>query len=128
MKTIAIIDKHPIACWGISYILKELFREAKLLQSQSINSFYKIYPKENPELIILSVGQTPEANNIRDVKKARKLYTSSDLIVYDEELDIPNVPSYLNAGVSGYISKQEKASKLVTCIMDVVSGNQHVLL
>lgn len=128
MKTIAIIDRHPVAWRGIAYLLQEHFDTAILLRAENISNFQREFPDNQPELIILSLSQTPDADNMKDIGMVKGAYISSDIILYDEYLDVNMLPKYLDAGVHGYLSKQEEGSKLIDCVMDVVGGNLHVLI
>ena len=124
--SIAIIDKHPILRIGLDFILKHLYYESILLESVSISAFKKTYPDQNPDLIILAIGQTDSGNNLAFINSAKKWYNSANIIVYDEESDPCMVSDYLDAGVHGYVSKQGKITELVACILDVMDGNCYV--
>jgi len=123
MKTIGIIDSHPVLRKGMRYLLTTLLIEVEILEARSINDFYETYPNIKPDLIILAIGQNPPVTNkMYLVHKALNWYQDVKIIVYDEETDPHMVSRYLNSGIHGYVSKQGKITELVACIMDVMDG------
>ena len=127
MITIALIDKFPMLRKGIEYILKDQFCGATILESNTISTFFKTYPGQHPDLIIMGISQNNSAaKNISFIKLIKRRRVSAALVVYDELPDFPMVLHYLNAGVNGYISKRSTVNELNECLKIVLQGDRYV--
>lgn len=124
--TIALIDKHPITRRGLFLLLKNQFKEAVILQSESILTFYKLFRNQDPDLIILGISQDINDNNIGFINFIRQNYPKGPIILYDENPGSSLVFHYLKTGIFGYLSKQNNILELTECIESVLNGKRYI--
>jgi len=127
MITIALIDKFPMLRKGVEHLLRDQFYGVTILESSTISTFFKSYPSQHPDLIIMGISQNNSAaKNISFIKLIKKRRVLAPLVVYDELPDFPMVLHYLNAGVNGYISKRSTINELRECLKIVLRGERYV--
>lgn len=123
---IAIIDKYPMLRLGVTNMLSTHFPQAVFVEQDSVESIQQAAFTEDFDLIILGVGQQPASEDIAVLKKLKKLYPLSHVIVYDEKADLVMVSQYFRAGIQGYISKQADPAELIGCIQQVMARQRYV--
>lgn len=126
MKTIAVIDKHPIVRAGLEVFIKNNFNEVTLLEFDSFHHFNKICLDISPDLFI--VGNTVELPN-NQCKLIMGLIGKSKqtkVIIYDDSPDFLKVSLYFKSGATGYLSKQSEMEELLKCISEVERGRNYV--
>jgi len=123
--TIAIIDKQPIFLFGLSLYLTAHYENARILKYDSINDCQKFSPDLMPELFIIGFGQALETANLDFIHRISKQKTVRT-IAYDEEADYNRAWLLLNAGVNGYLSKENDISELSNGIRQVLKGERFV--
>ena len=153
MLTIIIIDKYPILRQGLDFFLKDHFKEARILDSDSIINFQKLHPDQSPDIIILGIDENPVTPTLDFVEMSKNWYPKSNIIIFDDrtndlktartlainalynynstiEISADNAlcytsltDPYLKAGVNGYLSKQTSISQLIGCIEAVLKGD-----
>ena len=126
MKTIAIIDRHPILRTGLDFFIKDHFKEVNILGSENVSAFQQSFPRQNPDLVILGFGEHSNVNSLGFVNMMKKQYPKAALIVYDDKPDASLIVPYLKAGVNGYLSKQNSPNKLIECVDIVLKGKRFV--
>lgn len=125
MDIIAVIDSHPVPRYGLEIFLSENFIKKTILVSESKEALYLTHPLKNPDLIILSAKQDNSINmlNIHSLKKS---YPAAKIIFYDESPHSSQLTFYLQAGISGYISKQNSGQELIECIQTMEKNKMYV--
>lgn len=125
MKTIAIIDKHPIVRAGLDVFIKNNFKKVSILEFDSFLHFNNASFDDYPDLFI--VGNTVELPS-RQCKFIMELLVKNQLtkvIIYDEDPDFFKVSLYFKSGVRGYLTKQSSMEELLKCIRDVQNGKNY---
>ena len=124
--TIAIIDRHPILRTGLTYFIKDYFKEVEVLDSENVIAFQETFPRQVPDLVILGFNEYSYDSSLSLVNTLKKQYPKAPLIVYDEKPDASLIVPYLKAGVNGYLSKQNSATKLINCVEIVLQGKRYI--
>ncbi len=126
MKTIAVIDKHPIVRAGLEVFIKNNFNDVGLVEFESFYHFHKVCIETIPDLFI--IGNTVELPNnqckliLGLIAKNKK----TKVIIYDDSPDFLKVSLYFKSGATGYLSKQSKMDELLKCISEVENGKNYV--
>lgn len=124
MKTIAVIDKHPIVRAGLEIFIKNNFSNVSIEEFESFYHFNKVCDK-NPDLFI--VGNMIELPSKQCEFIIRiKQRSPFKVIIYDENPDVFKVLLFFKSGVNGYLGKGSDISELLKCILDVQNGKNYV--
>ncbi|WP_198034456.1 response regulator transcription factor [Dyadobacter tibetensis] len=123
---VAIIDKHPITRSGIKNVLQNRAGITNPLEGSCMISFYEKFKDENPELIIVSIGQQKGITNLQILGFIKRFYPHSSIIVYDDQIVAEMVPKYFQLGIVGYLSKQDELLELESCIEKLKKGEPYI--
>lgn len=127
-KTLAIvlIDEYPIVRTGLRFFLSQQRADLCISESRSITDFYAMYPQEQPDIMILGIGQDLTNGCLEDLHRAKKWYAMSSIIIYDDSLNMPMIRYYFKIGIMGYLSKQSHPDELNKCISSVINGLPYI--
>jgi DNA-binding NarL/FixJ family response regulator len=124
--TIAIIDEYPIARTGLRSFLSKQLKNERILESKSIEDFHSRFMEEQPDIIILGIGQNLIKGHLDDLYLAKKWYKMGTIIVYDDSLNLPMIRHCFKIGIGGYLSKQSHPHELIKCIRSVITGLPYI--
>ena len=123
--TIALVDKHPLILSGLHQFISEEFKDAKIVEADSVTSLQGKFRYNMPELFILGFGQNTDDENASFISRAKNKHAVKT-IVFDDHPDHSRAKYYLQTGANGYISKQDQLSDLSLCIKKVLKGERYV--
>lgn len=125
---VAVIDKFPVLRLGLKLFLNDQIADLTVVDSQSVTSLSQDYPALKVDLIILGIGPpvSSKIGNIALISHAKKRHPSVNFIVYDEVPEPAMVLNYLDAGISGYLSKQGDGPELIDCVREVMQGKKYI--
>ena len=122
---VAIIDQFPILRSGLKYFLEDHFTGSSIVEYGRVIDIKKKPPELAMDLIIFGLNHNDTTNSILMIRELKSFFPLVKIIGYDEKSVPFMVPNYLNAGCSGYLSKQADLQHLIKCIRDVLSSKQH---
>lgn len=125
MKTIAVIDKHPVVRAGLEIFIKNNFNEVTIIEFDSFYYFNKVNIDTAPELFI--VGNTVElpSQQCSLIMKLKEKNPSAKLIIYDDNPDFLKVSQFVKSGVTGYVTKRSEMTELLNCIAEIQKGKNY---
>ncbi|MBE9460579.1 LuxR C-terminal-related transcriptional regulator [Dyadobacter subterraneus] len=125
MKTIAVIDKHPIVRAGLEIFIKNNFSKISIEEFESFYHFNKVCDK-TPDLFIVGNMIELPSKQCEFIIKLKEKNSAAKVIIYDENPDVFKVLLFFKSGVNGYLSKGSDISDLLECILDVQNGKNYV--
>jgi DNA-binding NarL/FixJ family response regulator len=126
LRTIVILDTHPILRMGLATLLREKFDNTLVLEAKNAGEFQESGQETDPGLFILVVNSDFEEEGYNPVGLIKSLYPSAFIILYGEEMKPEMIIEYLKTGANGYLSKHHDLTELVACINIVVQGKRYV--
>lgn len=122
MRTVLVADDHPLLVAGISSILRTEF--TVLGSCSNGRDLTAEAQRLRPDLITLDIGM-PGLNGIEAARQLRTV-CSSKIICVTQQNDIEYVAAALDAGIRGFVSKQEVLGELVTALRTVSQGRIYI--
>jgi DNA-binding NarL/FixJ family response regulator len=126
MSTIAIIDQYPIVRAGLDFFIKSNFKNASVLESDSLDNLLRARYSLTPDLIIVGTTPEPTKNQCDMIARIRKANGETKVIVYDECPNFSKVSLYFKSGATGYLTKTSGMEELLNCISDVQLGKKYI--
>ncbi len=126
--TVALIAENPVLRIGLKSILKDIFTEAVIQESQNIHSLdLNAFSKEPPDLALICTGPAAQAKeDVDQIKKVKQLFSACSVVVYDTQPDQSQLADYLKAGAAGYISKNTDPKEITDCVVSVLDGRRYI--
>jgi len=126
MKSIAIIDKHPVVRVGIRHFADQYFESDKLIESDNLSQYLRNHSGSVPDIFI--VGNTLELFNsvCHSIAEIKKINHSSQIIIFDESPDHIKIVRSFKAGAKGYLTKFSDMQELFKCVSKVKEGRIYI--
>lgn len=119
MKSVAIIDKHPVVRVGLRHFVGQYFESTTMIESDSLAQYLKTYSGPAPEVFI--VGNTLELFNsiCHSIVEIKKANNASQVIIFDESPDHIKIVRSFKAGAKGYLTKFSDVQEFFKCVSKV---------
>lgn len=120
-----IADDHSILRQGVSLIIKELFLNATVHHAGNFKDTFKVLRDTKIDLLILDI-HFPDGNSLNILKEIRSIQPKVKILMfsgYDESI---YAMRYLNAGASGYLSKESTESEMKNAIGSMILSGKYI--
>ncbi len=124
MKTILVVDDHPIVLEGIQAVLTE--RGFKIIKSASADvAMMAIEHIGGIDLVVCDLQIGGELDGLSLIEKMRERGYDKSAIVYTMHDELWNMPRLLNADLDGVVLKGDSIMELVNAIETVAAGGRY---
>lgn len=124
MKTILVVDDHPIVLEGIQAVLTE--RGFKIIKSASADvAMMAIELIGGIDLVVCDLQIGGELDGLFLIEKMRERGYDKSAIVYTMHDELWNMPRLLNADLDGVVLKGDSIMELVNAIETVAAGGRY---
>ena len=122
---ILLVDDHPIVRQGICALIESERGLMVYGEAEDAPSALALIQQARPDMVVvdLSLKHSNGLDLVLAIKKRRQNLPILVLSMYDEEIYAERV---MRAGASGYIMKQDAATKIITAIWEVLNGSTYV--
>ncbi|WP_038045420.1 response regulator transcription factor [Thermus caliditerrae] len=123
MIRVFLVDDHPVVRAGIRYLLQgkvEIVGEAETGQE----ALLKI-PQSRPQVVILDIA-LPDMDGIQVAEKLKALYPEARLLALSMYAEPEYAERFLQAGGSGYLSKEAIEQELEDAVLAVARGEHYL--
>ena len=125
MIQILIIDDQALVRTGLRYILdksKEIKRVSEACSGEAALSGYRRF---RPDIILLSIN-LPGLTGFEITRKLKRNHPGVKIIILAVHAKPPYPARLLNAGASGYLTRDCEAAELLLAIKTVASGQRYI--
>jgi len=123
---ILIIDDHSLIREALRRVVRELKREARILEaSTAAEALQVITDNSDIRLILLDPG-LPDCDGFSLLSKLREQYPAVSVVVLSGSQDRTNVIRALQAGALGYIPKSAKREVMLGALRLIFSGGVYI--
>ncbi len=119
--TILVADDHAIVREGLTVLIDAQKNLKVVGQASNGISTIKQYTKLKPDILLLDLAM-PKMNGFTVIKKIKKRYKKSKIIILSMYSDEDSVENAFNNCVNGYLVKQSASSELIKAIYAVANG------
>ena len=115
-----VADDHSIVRQGVSFVLKELYQGATIIQADNFSEILKLLNLEKIDLLVLDVN-FPEGSSLNVLPAIKLIQPDIKILIfsaYDEDI---YAMRYINAGASGYLNKlctEDEMKFAITSVMN----------
>jgi two-component system, NarL family, invasion response regulator UvrY len=121
---ILIVDDHPIVRAGLRRLLAAE-RDAEVLEAATGKEALTLVSEQHPALVILDLN-LPGIGGLDVIKRLKAADPSLRILVLSMHDDHIHVTRALQAGASGYVSKNAPPEELVAAIRRVAAGHTYL--
>lgn len=122
MIKLLVVDKHPIVRKGLELIF-DVSQEIKFMGSVGDGESIFDFIQKTPVDVIITEIDLPKLNGITALRRLKKEFPKTKVIIYSEQPESVYAVSALKAGARGYVSKTADILTLKEAIVRVIHGD-----
>ncbi|MBF7091613.1 response regulator transcription factor [Flavobacterium sp. ALJ2] len=120
-----IADDHVVVRQGVNLILKELFSNAMVHKAATFSDTFKILKEVKIDLLILDVN-FPDGNSINILAEIKAIQPDVKILIFSGLEESIYAMRYLNAGASGYLTKESSEDEMKLAINSMLSSGKYI--
>ena len=115
-----VADDHSIVRQGVSFVIRELYQGANVLQADNFSEILRLINQEKIDLLVLDVN-FPDGSSLSVLPEIKKSQPDVKILIfsaYDEDI---YAIRYINAGANGYLNKlctEDEMKLAITSVMN----------
>lgn len=120
--TALIVDDHPVLAHGARQVLEARGVVCEVVTKSA--DALAFYDKHQPDIVVCDVelGDT-SISGIELTAAIRRTWSQARVIMFSANAMVSTVQACLEAGATGYISKQADADEMYRCVVSGAEGN-----
>lgn len=119
-KKVLIVDDHPLICQAIRHALEPIGFEAVGETADGVDAL-RMIESLKPDIVILDIG-LEKIDGLSVLKRIRREKLDVRVLVYTSQAKESYAARCLQAGASGFVSKNEATGKLVQAVETIADG------
>lgn len=120
-----VADDHSIVRQGMSFILKDIFKESEVLQTDSFSEIIKTISKRAIDLLVLDVN-FPEGSSFELLPTIKMLQPNIKILIFSAFDEDIYAIRFINAGANGYLNKLSSEQEIRNAIQSVITTGKYV--
>jgi two-component system invasion response regulator UvrY len=125
MIQVLIIDDQALVRTGLRYILDKSRDISKVSEASSGEAALSYNRKYQPDIILLSVN-LPGLTGFEITRKLKRCHPQAKIIILAVHAKPPYPARLLDAGASGYLTRDCEAAELLLAIKTVADGRRYI--
>ncbi|WP_198781457.1 response regulator transcription factor [Shewanella putrefaciens] len=120
---ILIVDDHPVVVLALKIILEQNGFEVVAETNNGVDAL-KLIKTLSPDAVILDIG-IPQLDGLEVIERSRKLPQKSPILVLTAQPSEHFVSRCIQAGASGFVSKQKDMTEVTGALRAILSGHSY---
>ena len=125
MKKIFIADSHPVVQVGISQVLENNSGYKVVGTASTSDELFEKLKKAKPDVVMLEMD-LPEINGIACLRKMKKNYPDTKVLMYSGQSEDVYAISSIRAGAHGYLSKAADLDYIIAALDKIGDGKMFI--
>ncbi|EKO3605449.1 response regulator transcription factor [Vibrio metschnikovii] len=120
MKNIVIVDDHPVVVMAMKIMLEKNGFHVTATTDNGVDAL-KLIREYRPDAVIMDIG-IPQLDGLEVINRLNSLELSSKVLVLTAKPSEHFVTRCIQAGASGFVSKQQDLTEVLSALRAVLSG------
>ena len=117
-------DDHSVVTQGMSFILKDLYKDATVYQIESFSEIIKVLNSTTIDLLILDIN-FPDGSSLNLLPTLKKIQPDLKILIFSGYNEDIYAVRYLSAGANGYLSKLSSEEEIKHAIKTVMTFGKY---
>ncbi|AVI65577.1 DNA-binding response regulator [Shewanella sp. WE21] len=122
-RKILIVDDHPVVVLALKIILEQSGFEVIAETNNGVDAL-KLIKELSPDAVILDIG-IPQLDGLEVIERSRNLVKSPLILVLTAQPSDHFVSRCIQAGASGFVSKQKDMNEVTGALRAILSGHSY---
>jgi len=126
IKTVLIVDDHPLFCDALELTLRSILPEAQtILTSDRLERAMVLLEDQTPDLVLLDLN-LPDVEGMGGLLRLKRSYPSLPVVVVSSMADNRMIGSCIRSGAKGFIPKHADRAIFETALLALQTGESFV--
>ena len=125
MKRFLLTDDHEVVRSGIATVLKNDYPACEIAEATNEKDAWIALKKEEFDLVILDIHM-PESDALTFTEKIKSFYPDTKVLIFSMGAEHIYAKRFLNAGASGFVSKDSGLTELRKAITLSLQGKKYI--
>lgn len=125
MLKILIADDHSIVRLGTSLLLKDEFGEVEIFEASNFEQVISLTSERQFDLILLDINM-PGGDNLDMIPSIQLRNKHVKILVFSSYDESVFAMRYIQAGASGYLSKDTEEEVVIHAVKTVLKGDKYI--
>ena len=122
--TILIIDDHPIVRAGCRQLIQSM-PALNIIEAETGEKGYQLFRQHQPDLVLLDIT-LPGLGGLEILRKMKASREEAKILMFSMHEDPVFASRAMQAGASGYVTKNDAADHLVEAVEKVLDGQVYL--
>ncbi len=122
---VMLADDHAVVRAGYRFLLENVQDIEVVAEAASGEEALAQFEQVNPDVLVIDLTM-PGIGGMEAIRRLRALRPEAKILVFSMHENAALVEHALQAGVSGYISKNSSPESLVTAVRRIAAGNIYI--
>lgn len=123
--SVMLVDDHAVVRAGYKFLLENVDNIAVIAEASNGKEAVSQFLQHSPDIVVMDLSM-PGVGGLEAIRRIKSKNSDAKILVFTMHENITYVERALQAGVSGYISKNSSPEVLVTAIRKIASGNMYI--
>lgn len=120
-----MIEDHPVMRFGVRQLVQQQWPTCEFVEAPSLQAGLELARSQTWDLVLLDLS-LPDSSGLEGLVKLRRAVPSVPLLVLSMHNESAYAARALQAGASGYVTKEHATTELLTAIDRVVQGGRYL--
>ena len=123
--SVILIDDHPVVRAGYRRLLESVSDICVLAEAGDGESGYALYKEHRPDVVVLDL-KMPGIDGLETLRRIKSSNSAANILVFSMYSNEVLVQRTLQAGATGYLTKQVGLDQMIKAIRKVSEGQQYI--
>ncbi|MEX2367407.1 MAG: response regulator transcription factor [Pseudohongiellaceae bacterium] len=122
---ILLVDDHAVVRAGYRFLLENMEGIEVIAEASSGEEAVSFFSEYDPDITVMDLSM-PGVGGLEAIRRIRAVKQNAKILVFTMHENTAFVEHALQAGVSGYISKNSSPEVLITAIQSIGAGKMYI--
>lgn len=122
---VLLIEDHAVVRMGMRLVIRELFQNASVLESEDFNEGLRIVHDKPIDLVILDI-HLPGGQDVKMIDMIKKARKNIKILIFSGLAEDKYAVKYVQAGADGYLSKRSDPGMYGEAVLAVANEKKYL--
>ncbi|PSL22503.1 response regulator transcription factor [Dyadobacter jiangsuensis] len=122
---VLLIEDHAVVRMGMRLVIRELFQNVTILESEDFNEGIRIVQDKPVDLVVLDI-HVPGGQDVKMIDMIKKARAETKILVFSGLPEEKYALKYVQAGADGYLSKRSDPEMYGEAVAAVVNEKKYL--
>ncbi|MGY3264731.1 response regulator [Lysobacter sp. HA35] len=122
---VLIVEDHPVMRFGVMHLIRQEWPDAGIAEATSLAAAVELAASPDWSVVLLDLS-LPDSSGLEGLVRLRRLMPATPILILSMHDEAAYAARALQAGASGYLTKEHATTELLAAIARVRSGGRYL--